>query len=236
MDETVSVAERMQVLIEQWEKAGDGRADFLRCYSLMTGSMLSAIEAGDFHDREWVGALLRHFAEYYFVAVDDYEQGSEAVPSVWRLAHDAARQGDAWMLQNLLLGINAHINYDLVLALVDMLDQEWQSLTLANRQLRYEDHCHVNAIIGRTVDAVQDQVVERRLPAMSVLDEILGPVDELLASRMIAGWREAVWNAAIQMLDCSDMAERERLRREVEAEALRRAQTILTGSNPTALV
>ena len=63
---------------------------------------------------------------------------------------------------------------------------------------------------------------------------MLGPVDEWIASRTIGNWREAVWNAAVQMLESSDEEEREMLRGEVEAEALRRAQTILTGSNPTA--
>jgi len=70
---------------------------------------------------------------------------------------------------------------------------------------------------------------------MRLVDALLGPVDEWVASRTISHWREAVWNAAIQMLESSDDEERQMLRREVENEALRRAQTILTGSDPTAL-
>jgi hypothetical protein len=225
----------MQALIVQWEQAGDRRADFLACYRLMTGNMLVAIDAGEFHDATWVATLLHHFAEYYFVALEDYERGSAGTPGVWRLTFDTAIQRDVLVLQNLLLGINAHINYDLVLALVDMLEPEWEALTPERRQLRYEDHHHVNDIIGRTVDSVQGQVVDPALPAMRLVDGLLGPVDEWIVSRTIAYWREAVWNAAIQMLESSDEEERQMLRREVESEALRRAQTILTGSNPTAL-
>ena len=234
MADEQTVIDRMQTLVEHWEQVSDRRAEFLTCYRLMTSSMFVAIDAGEFHDPVWVTCLLHHFAEYYFVALEDYEHGSAGTPAVWRLTFDTVRQRDVLVLQNLLLGINAHINYDLVLALVDLLESDWESLTPEHRQMRYEDHHHVNEIIGRTVDSVQDQVVERALPIMEFVDDLLGPVDEWIASRTIGHWREAVWNAAVQMLESSDEEEREMLRGEVEAEALRRAQTILTGSNPTA--
>lgn len=224
----------MQALVEQWEQAGDRRADFLACYRLMTANMLAAIEAGEFHDAGWVAALLEHFAEYYFVALDDYAAGSAGTPVVWRFTFDTATQGEVLVLQNLLLGINAHINYDLVLALVDLLDPEWGSLTPERRQLRYEDHHHVNAIIGRTVDSVQDQVVDPSLPAMRLVDALLGPVDEWLASRLISSWRESVWNAATEMLDSTLREERAALREQIEADALRRAQVILISRDPVA--
>jgi hypothetical protein len=223
------VIDRMQELVNQWEQAGDRRADFLICYHLMTSNMLAAIQAGEFHDPRWVEALLEHFAEYYFVALDDYELDSAGTPAVWRLTFDTATQDQVLVLQNLLLGINAHINYDLVLALVDMLDPEWTSLSPERRQVRYEDHRHVNDIIGRTVDSVQDQVVKPGLPAMRVVDALFGPMDEWMASRLISHWRESVWDAATRMLDCIVSEEREALRTDIEAEALRRARAILIG-------
>lgn len=230
-----AVIDRMQALIEQWEQVSDRRAEFLTCYRLMTGNMFVAIDTGEFHDVPWVAVLLHHFAEYYFVALEDYEHGSVGTPPVWQFAFDTAKQGDVLILQNLLLGINAHINYDLVLALVDVLEPEWEALTPERRQMRYEDHRHVNDIIGQTVDSVQDQVVERALPIMGLVDDLLGPADEWLVSNTIARWRESVWNAAVEILDCSFREEREILRQQIEAEALRRAQTIAMGRDPTAL-
>ena len=51
------------------------------------------------------------------------------------------------VLQNLLLGINAHINYDLVLTIYDMPAPEWERLTEEQRRRRFQDHCTVNVII-----------------------------------------------------------------------------------------
>ena len=102
MTDQHAVTDRMQALIEQWEQVGDRRAEFLTCYRLMTASMLVAVDAGEFHDSTWVAALLHHFAEYYFVALDDYEHSSAGIPAAWQFAFDTARQGDVLILQNLL--------------------------------------------------------------------------------------------------------------------------------------
>lgn len=77
-------------------------------------------------------------------------------------------------MQNLLLGVNAHINYDLPLSLYDCLHQDWPLLDEPQRKLRQNDHETVNQIIGDTIDAVQDTVVEPLSPAMAVVDRLMG--------------------------------------------------------------
>ncbi len=68
------VIERMQALIARWEEQADPRSVFLSCYLLMTRNMLSAIDRGEFTDPAWADRLLHRFADYYFVALDAYEQ------------------------------------------------------------------------------------------------------------------------------------------------------------------
>jgi hypothetical protein len=216
--------------VEQWQQAADNRHVFLSCYAMMTRNMLEAAAAGEFHDPQWVSELLHHFAEYYFVALDSYERNVPDTPTIWRVTHDAASQDHTMILQNLALGVNAHINYDLVLALVDMLDAEWALLLPEQREQRYQDHCHVNAIIARTIDDVQDQVLESQDPALDLLDRVLGRADEWVVSRMIADWRDAVWHQATHLLDCQDKIEQDALRLEVEGRALERARAILAPS------
>lgn len=221
------VLDRMGTLIARWEPSGDRRAIFLGCYRLMTANMLTALQAGEFHDARWVRALLERFADYYFDALAAYEQSHAAAPAIWRLTHDAARDRATLTLQNLMLGVNAHICYDLVLTLVDLLEPEWAGLDRAWRDRRRADHRRVNHVIARTVDAVQDTVVERFSPRLDLLDQALGPVDEWLASQLIRHWREGVWSSAVQMLETPDRAARESLRVDVERIALRRADAIL---------
>lgn len=227
MTEHDATLSRMLALAQQWEASSDRRAIFLNCYILMTSNMLEAIQRGEFHDGVWVDALLRHFAGYYFNALEAYEQRRDATPEVWTIAFDAANTHGTMTLQNLFLGINAHINYDLVFALSDLLESEWADLPDSRRAQRHADHCHVNAVIARTVDAVQDQVVDKFTPAMEIVDKMLGPVDEWVASQMIAHWRDEVWAAALKLLETPEPNARRELHAQIEAETLRFAHTVM---------
>ena len=222
-----AVTRQMASLIREWEAAGDRRAIFLSCYSMMTRNMLAAIHARDFLDPDWVHDLLERFADYYFAALHSFDHYIDRTPPPWRLAFDAARNTDMEVLQHLLLGINAHINYDLVFALADLLESEWADLPDSRCAQRHADHCHVNAVIARTVDAVQDQVVDRFTPAMEIVDKVLGPVDEWVASQMIAHWRDEVWAAALKLLGTPEPQARRELHAQIAAETLRFAHTVM---------
>lgn len=222
-----SVTDKMQSLIRQWEETGDRRAVFLDCYRRMTVNVLKAIEDGQFNDPVWVNVLLHRFAEYYFEALQAYDLKDPATPAIWVLAHNQALEAGTPIWKNLLLGVNAHINYDLVAALADVLKPEWAQLSAEQRDQRHNDHCYVNQIIRQTIDWVQDEVVERYSPLMDWVDKLLGPVDEWLTGRLIAGWRDQVWLEAVQLLETAGPDDcREQLAR-IERATLSRAEAIL---------
>ena len=217
----------MAVLVEQWQASADPRAIFLECYLRMTRNMLDAIDAAEFQDAAWVDQLLVRFAGHYFAALTAYERASLATPAVWRIAHDAAGQPQTMTLQNLFLGVNAHINYDLVITVVELLAPEWADLSAAERGVRYADYTHVNDVIARTIDVVQDEIVERATPALELVDRLLGRLDEWAIVRLVGKWREDVWRHAVAMLETPDQENCERLRQAVEAATVGRAEWIL---------
>jgi hypothetical protein len=223
----------MQALVRQWEQESDAKAVFLTCYRMMTSNTLAAIERQEFQDPAWVSRLLQRFADYYFLALEAYEGDPAAAPLVWQLAFNTARDPQAaGPLQNLLLGVNAHINYDLVLTLADLLRPEWSSLSAAQRAARYADHCRVNAVIAGTIDSVQDQILEPGMPVMAIMDQLLGPLDELLVSRLITQWRETVWHNACRLLEAGTAGEQTPMLQQVEAGALRLGTLICPRAAP----
>jgi hypothetical protein len=227
---TISPSEveiRMRALVQRWEEASDRRAVFLRCYLLMTDNVLAAIAAGEFYDAAWVHTLLHQFAGYYFAALEAYERDQHVAPPWWRIAFDTAQNPSALVLHHLLLGVNAHITYDLVLATADVLAPEWASLSEGARELRHADYTHVNHVIGRTIDAVQDEIIDRAMPGMVVVDKMLGPVDEWMISHLIAHWRDSVWRETTHLIETADPQERIALLEHIEAETMRRANAIL---------
>jgi hypothetical protein len=201
MDAALTAEERLVALSQQWGATGDHRAVFADCYLIMTRQVEDAVRTGRFHDGVWVSRLLDRFAGYYFDAVDSYGGviTEPVCPAVWREALEACADPRCHPLQALMLGINAHINHDLALALVDVLD-DWPTLDEAARQLRREDHEQVNTIIDATTDQVQRDVVGRWAPLAEELDLLLGPIDEWAFGELAQSWRTRVWADAMDLV------------------------------------
>lgn len=210
----------MDTLIQQWQETADDKVLFLRCYQMMTSNVLEGVETHKFNDPIWVRNLLNLFADYYFIALRTYEREPTSAPAVWQVAHNAAHDPQISAMQKLLLGVNAHINYDLVLTLADMLEAEWAEHTDEMRNGRYADHCHINTIIGKTIDAVQDEVLEPAMPIMGLVDKLMGPMDERIIVHLIAQWREKVWKNAATLLTMTDPEAQQVFMTQVEQEAL----------------
>lgn len=217
----LDVLDRMRSLADRWNNAGDQRSVFAEAYGVMTENVSVAIDGGRFGDGVWVSQLRDRFAGYYFTAVESDECG-EPCPAAWNVAFECCSRTDLHPLQHLFLGINAHINRDLPLALVDVLD-DWADLGPADRARRHADHMRVNDVIAETIDEVQRDIVAVRAPAMAVLDAALGPLDEWLISRMIRSWRDDTWMAATRILEGADTAT---VRGEIEDRARRTADLI----------
>jgi hypothetical protein len=193
--------DRMDGLLATWTEAHDRRAVFLDCYARMTRAMVRELDDGGFDDRVWVEALLDRFAVYYFDALAAWERGDPATPVPWVVAHDAAVERQASPAQLLLAGVNAHINYDLVLTVVDVLDPECDGDPGPALDRRRRDYGRVNDVIQATADEVQDQVLERYQPWTEAADVAMGRLDEWLAVRLLTSWRSEVWRQAVRLLD-----------------------------------
>lgn len=218
------VVEKMNALVTAWGDS-DRRCLFAHAYRTMTSSMLRAIEAGEFDDDEWVGRLLDRFADYYFDAVVLYDSDPPRCPQVWTMAFDAGVDEELHSLRVLLLGINAHINYDLAFSVADVLD-DWADLDESRRASRRSDYERVDAVIRRTVDLVQSEVVEPVAPEMGVVDRLLGPIDEWLFSALITDWRNDTWEDAIRILE-SGTGRLDETRSQIEERALATADRII---------
>lgn len=222
----LTMVDRMRQHIEGWQTVQDRRAIFLECYSMMTGNMLEALDRGEFEDPVWVRDLLNHFADYYFNALTAYDAQAKDTPTIWRMTFDSRGRTGVHVLQHLILGVNAHINYDLVFVIYDILHADWSSIDPKTAESRYRDHCHVNQIIFDTIDCVQREVVARYSPQMDLIDRVLLRLDEWLLERLIWRWREQVWRDAVQLMACAE-PEAPQVRQQVEARAVRRGRAIL---------
>ena len=83
----------------------------------------------------------------------------------------------------------------------------------------------MNEVIGATLDAVQDEVVEENNRIMQFVDDVFGRLDELMIHSLICRWRDQVWQQSMAYLEASP-EERTQLRHTYTQQAEQRARAI----------
>ncbi|WP_267641861.1 DUF5995 family protein [Haloarchaeobius amylolyticus] len=227
---TVADAHRRLLALERlFVTREDRRAVFLSIYARVTELVGDAIDRGTFEDGEWVARYLVAFANLYRQALYDYETGDlDALSDPWQLAFEAAARGDCLVVQDAMLGINAHINYDLAFAL-------HEAGVATNRRRKYADHCTVNEILRCLVDEAQDTLAaDYDAPGITTVDESMGRLDEVLSIRTIREGRDSAWRNACA-LD-SRWAVRRRLARWVTRVTATGAAHLLLSPNASSRV
>ncbi|MEJ2620958.1 MAG: DUF5995 family protein, partial [Candidatus Thiodiazotropha sp.] len=221
------VINRMDEYLADWEANGDYRAVFIRSYRIITIAMAQAIANGEFEDPEWMTRLDICFAEAYFTAVEAYEQNDQPLPACWKLVFDIARRKQSTTLQDLMLGMVAHIVHDLPIAL-DKVGVETQ------QQRRLRDHETANEILSRSIDDVQSEISTHYSFVLGSLDALFGNKDEILTDQGIRFARDRAWNNAVDLSDAPTQAARDSLLVRIGKTALTDVELLAT--KPPALL
>src|SRR5260370_11935634 len=92
----------------------DHRAVFATTYLTLTEVLRDTLRRDPhfFADRDYRIYEDALFANYYFRTLDDNAAG-RPVPQAWQIAFQTAASGDANGAQDMLLGINAHVQRDM---------------------------------------------------------------------------------------------------------------------------
>ena len=214
--------------LARWEDhfGCDHRAVFATVYRLLTREIRLVLEDDPafFDDPAGIGFLALAFYEYY-EGMHAAHAAGEPIPDAWRVAMEAAAEGDWTGGHDMLLSISAHVQRDMPHALVRT------GLLLPDGRSRKPDHDRGNRILDDAYRPIVRAVAERYDPLMADVESI-PTVDDLGAQQLIAGWREGVWRNA-ESLASTDGTDAEALSRElVERNAHAWAETMRTGEIP----
>ena len=180
------VLERM-LAIEAALPPADGIACFTRLYRAVTEAVLETPDE-DFADARFVRWLDVAFANLYFRALQAFVLGRERVPHAWApLFRERARPGIA-PLQFALAGMNAHINRDLPVALVETCTA--RKVPPRHGSPQHADFGRVDRLLEQTEARVKH---EYTVGLVGVADEALGRLDDVLAIWKVSRARQAAW-------------------------------------------
>jgi Family of unknown function (DUF5995) len=197
-----ALVRRMEGLLEPLEARGDPARFFLATYLRTTRAVAEELERGGFRDPAWVERWDVAFADLYLDAVEDAEAGRRP-PEPWAVAFGAGGGDGLAPLRHVLLGMNAHINYDLaqsLLAVIPSRDFDDPEL-LADR---HADHEHIDRVLVARVGA-EDTELEAVSGPRGRTDRLLQPLNRLATRRFLRESRAKVW-ANARLLDAARRA------------------------------
>jgi hypothetical protein len=178
---------RMAALLDPLESAGDKRRYFHATYQRTTVAVAEEIKRGGFADPGWVEEWDVSFARLYLDALEA-DLAGRAPSRPWAIAFRAP--AGLPPLRHVLLGMNAHINYDLPQAIVAVIsDEQFDDPALIAR--RAADHRAIDGVLASRVAAEDEELAS--LGPVPLLDRVLAPLNRLGTQRFLREARQKVW-------------------------------------------
>jgi hypothetical protein len=167
---------------------------FNELYLAVTRAVAIESATTTYADAAFISRLDIVFADLYFAAIDE-DAAAHEMPKAWAPLFEARHKSGIAPLQFAIAGMNAHINHDLVLALVTTTKEFGCGLDRDTPQHR--DYVSVNNLLNR----VQDEIKEKfTTGVIQDIDKAGGRVDDMVANWSVAAARDNAWTQA-QILD-----------------------------------
>ena len=168
----------------------DGLKWFNGLYLAVTQAVETRVQTGGFKDAAFLAQLDVQFARLYFDALRNSLSG-ESVPSCWNALFSVRNLPGLTRIQCALAGINAHINHDLPIAIVNTCKSA--ALAPQHASVHYTDYTSLNSTLDSLIEQAKHTLnvgmLGEAIPAGSVLEDTL-------AAWSVSAARETAWNNA----------------------------------------
>jgi Family of unknown function (DUF5995) len=186
VDEAISRMRQIEAALP----AADGLACFNRMYLGVTQDVQSHIGQGFFADPAFLGSLDVVFANLYFDAVNALATPPTPIPPAWEPLIAARSQTGIYPIQFAFAGMNAHINHDLPLALVQTCAQLG---TAPDDGTHHDDYQKVDTLLDAAEQSVRQSFESG---AALKADRHAHMVLNLVGNWSIISARDVAWDTA----------------------------------------
>ncbi len=181
------VIDHLTQIIDTSKQESSRLGYFPGLYRRVTIEVKRGIADGFFEDGPRMERLDVIFASRYLSAYEEFRAGGNPT-ACWAYAFEVAGQWWPIVLQHLLLGMNAHINLDLGIAVARTVPAE-ELPALKN------DFDKINQVLASLVGDVQKQLAEI-WPKLRWLNKHLGSVEDAIINFSLEKARDHAWSVA----------------------------------------
>lgn len=172
--------DRMRTRWATLDAACSPHAVFALTYLYMTTALRDTVTAGYYDDGERMSNFTVAFAARYSAAIDARLSGTGATPTLpWQEAFGYSESGYSSVQEDLVLGMNAHINYDLSFIVLEV-------STLATK----DDYDRINDVLNLMIAGVTSDLAARYDPIFTT--PLYGYLNPLILEALYA-MRATAW-------------------------------------------
>ncbi|HKP72448.1 MAG TPA: DUF5995 family protein [Pyrinomonadaceae bacterium] len=187
IDEVIA---RLDEIIHEARRERSRLGYFTTLYRNVTVKVKEGIAAGLFENGERMGRFDVIFANRYLAAFESFKRG-ERPSKCWLVSFEAAADWPPIIVQHLLLGINAHINFDLGVAAAEVAPGD-ELPTLKH------DFDLINGILASLMVKVKHDI-EEVSPWIKMLDMVAPMTQDKFINFSLERARICAWNVAVKM-------------------------------------
>ena len=185
--DVISIMQRIDGLLP----SNDGLKWFNKLYLMVTQQVDTQTPIGGWQDATWLIRLDVVFATFYFGAITGALKHDPQTASSWDALFEVRSRPCIDRIQFALAGMNAHINHDLALTLVQTDDE--LKVTPARQSPEHDDYEHVNSVL--------EEVLPSALTFLATgiageLAQDTGKIGRLLAIWNVRAARDLAWDFA----------------------------------------
>lgn len=166
----------------------DGLKWFNKLYLMVTEEVDTHPPVGEWNDAVWLTHLDVVFANFYFTAIANFLIGAPDLPSSWNALFEARFRPAIDRIQFALAGMNAHINHDLALALLQTDNDMGLIPSLTSPQ-----HADFEAVNGLLETVLPSALQTLATGILGELAQDTGKVGRFLAIWNVRAARDLAW-------------------------------------------
>ena len=167
-------------------------ASFNSLYHTITDRVATSLRGPEVTDPELLEMLDVEFAKRYFDALRRWGLEDDTTPDVWEVLFRRAWDKRVSSLAAAMLGVNAHINHDLAIALI----ATWLEHGAPEDGLIHPDYLLINQIFYEEIPPLRRRYANRM---QMRLDHLVGDLDDWSQSVLVTVTRSHAWDQAARM-------------------------------------
>lgn len=167
-------------------KGGNRVAAFNRLYFRITSRVSDVLQTPEVVDPRFLELLDVEFAKLYFAALRSWGEGHSSTPDAWEVLFRRSQDRRLTRLAAAVLGVNAHVNHDLALALIET----WKRLGPPGDGPPHHDYLVINQIFFEEIP-----LLRRRFSTAWQLkiDRFVGELDDWSQALLVETTRAMAW-------------------------------------------